>query len=433
MYSEAVTSMLKKFGVNIGDEVEVSGKDFLFKGVLMPSYTIDETNFVTLKLEDGYNIGINISNVLSIRKIGERKKVGEFPKVETQKKEKEIEIIYTGGTIGSKIDYESGGVHMLLQPEELMYEIPELKDIASFEVKNLFQIASEDMDYTHWQEIAKEVKKSLDSGIKGVVITHGTDTMHFTSAALSFMLQNLYRPVVLTGAQRSSDRGSSDAFMNLICAAHAAKSDIGEVTVCMHGTTNDDFCYLHRGTKVRKMHTSARDAFKSINAKEIAKVFPDGKIEVLSDYKRRKDDEEVKLEEKFEPKVALIKAYPNSDPDIIRYLLDKGYKGIVIEGTGLGHVPTNAKNSWIPQIKEASEKGCYVVVTSQCLYGRVNSHVYRNLRILSKAGAIHAQDMLPEVAYIKLGWLLGNKKENIKYLIQKNIAGEITERTVYKN
>ncbi|MGC9132610.1 MAG: Glu-tRNA(Gln) amidotransferase subunit GatD [Candidatus Micrarchaeia archaeon] len=430
MYSKEIVEYLKGKSIEIGNEVIVKGVDFEFHGIIMPSYSLQEENFLAIKLGNGYNIGISLEKIKNIEKIGEGKKIGEFPKRKVEKKESNIGLFYTGGTIGSKIDYVSGGVHMLLQPEELFYEVPELSDIANFEVKNLFQIASEDMNYKHWQKIAKEVADSLNKGVEGIVITHGTDTMHFTSAALSFMLQNLYKPVILTGAQRSSDRGSSDAFMNLICSAYAAKSDFGEVGVCMHASSNDDFCFLHRGTKVRKMHTSARDAFKSINSKEIAKIFQNGKIEFISQYRKRKNDEKVKAEIGFEEKVALLKAYPNSDPSIISFFVDKGYKGIVIEGTGLGHVPTNTEFSWIPEIKNAVEKGVYVIITSQCLYGRVNSYVYRNLRILSSAGAIHCEDMLPEVAYIKLAWLLGNKKENIKELIKKNIVGEITQRTL---
>jgi len=433
MYSKEVIDFLEKNKIKFGNEIFIKGEDFEFEGILMPSYSLEESNFITLKLKNGYNIGIAFSKIKKIEKISEGEKIGEFPKKKVEKKlEKSIGLFYTGGTIGSKVDYESGGVHMLLEPEELFYEVPELSNIANFEVKNLFQIASEDMNYKHWQKIAEEVAKGLNKGLEGAIITHGTDTMHFTSAALSFMLQNLHKPVVLTGAQRSSDRGSSDAFMNLICSAYVAKSDFGEVGVCMHATSNDDFCFLHRGTKVRKMHTSARDAFKSINSKEIAKVYQNGKIEFISEYRKRKNDEEIKVEIGFEPKVALLKAYPNSDPGIISYFVDKGYKGIVIEGTGLGHVPTNSELSWIPEIKNAVEKGVYVLITSQCLYGRVNSYVYRNLRILSSAGAIHCEDMLPEVAYVKLGWLLGNRKENIKELIKKNITGEITERTLLK-
>jgi glutamyl-tRNA(Gln) amidotransferase subunit D len=433
MYSKEVIDFLEKNKIKFGNEIFIRGEDFEFEGILMPSYSLEESNFITLKLKNGYNIGIALSKIKKIEKISEGEKIGEFPKKKVEKKlEKSIGLFYTGGTIGSKVDYESGGVHMLLEPEELFYEVPELGDIANFEVKNLFQIASEDMNYKHWQKIAEEVAKGLNKGLEGAIITHGTDTMHFTSAALSFMLQNLHKPIVLTGAQRSSDRGSSDAFMNLICSAYVAKSDFGEVGVCMHATSNDDFCFLHRGTKVRKMHTSARDAFKSINSKEIAKVYQNGKIEFISEYRKRKNDEEIKVEIGFEPKVALLKAYPNSDPGIISYFVDKGYKGIVIEGTGLGHVPTNSELSWIPEIKNAVEKGVYVLITSQCLYGRVNSYVYRNLRILSSAGAIHCEDMLPEVAYVKLGWLLGNRKENIKELIKKNITGEITERTLPK-
>lgn len=126
----------------------------------------------------------------------------------------------------------------------------------------------------HWIKIAHEVAKSLNSGDSGVVVAHGTDTMGYTAAALSFMLRDLGKPVILVGAQRSSDRPSSDAAMNLICSVRMSTSDVAEVMVVMHGETGDTYCLAHRGTKVRKMHTSRRDAFRSINDVPIAKVWP---------------------------------------------------------------------------------------------------------------------------------------------------------------
>jgi len=256
--------------------------------------------------------------------------------------------------------------------------------------------------------------------------------LHYTSAVLSFMLKNLSKPVVIVGSQRSSDRGSSDTFMNLICSAYASISDIAEVGVCMHATTNDDYCYFTRGTKVRKMHSTRRDAFRSINEMPIAKIWSNGKIEILNNNYKRRSDEKVVADVKFEPKVALLKSYPGSEPDILEFLVKKGYKGFVIEGTGMGHVPTNADKSWIPVIKKLIKDGIPVVIAPQTIYGRINTDVYSNLRILyHEAKAIPSEDMLPEVAYLKLGYVLGHTKdlEKVRELMLTNMVGEITKRS----
>lgn len=435
MYSEEIEKALKKEKIEVGDEIKLVTSKGEFKGKLMPRYEFGDNNILVLKLENGYNIGIRFEKDSKIVKISEKKE--EKPKKLSFKKKEDlpnIGLIYTGGTIGSKIDYVSGGVYMLTKPEELFSEVPELEGIANIEVNNLMSIASEDMTYLEWQKIAKAVAEALKKN-RGVVITHGTDTMHYTSAALSFMLNGLNAPVVITGSQRSSDRGSSDAFMNLICSAQlAAKSDIAEVTICMHESSSDNYCSAIRGTKARKMHTSRRDAFKPINNRPIARINQAGEIEYISDYKKiSEENREMKLLTGYEPKVALVKAYPNSDPEIIDYYLSKGYKGIIIEGTGLGHTPTSTPHenySWLRNIKNAIDSGMIIGITSQCLYGRVNPYVYRNLRLLSNAGAIYCEDMLPEVAYVKLGFLLGNyKREEAKKLLNVNIAGEITKRS----
>jgi len=263
--------------------------------------------------------------------------------------------------------------------------------------------------------------------------------MHYAASALSFMLHNLNAPVVITGAQRSSDRGSSDAFFNLTCAVQiAAKSDIAEVGICMHATSSDDKCAFIRGTRARKMHTSRRDAFRSINDKVIAYV--DRKLDIAynNNYSKILDeiDEPLLAEPKFESKVASIKSYPNADPEVIDFYVKKGYRGIIIEGTGLGHAPVSTEHEnflWSEHIKKAVDKGVIVGMTSQCLYGRVNKNVYRNLRLISNLGVIYCEDMIPETALIKLGWLLANyKPEDAKKLLNRNMVGEIKKRSEFE-
>ncbi len=436
MYGKKIIDDLSSKSISVGDKIEMKKGNESIIGEVMPSTEFNNPEILVLKLGNGYNIGINPSGY-ELKKISSHE-AREFPKAQLSRNESlpDIALIYTGGTIGSKIDYKTGGVYMLTKAEELLYEIPEATEIANISISSLFNIASEDMSFIEWQKIANEVARKLNEGSRGVVITHGTDTMHYTAAALSFMLKNLNAPVVLTGSQRSSDRGSSDAFMNFICATYAAaNSDIAEVGICMHKSSSDDKCMYIRGNKARKMHTSMRSAFRPINDKPIAYI-SNGNIEYVSSYRKRNaGGNKVEVLGKFESKVALIKFYPNSDPGILDYYMEKGYKGIILEGTGLGHVAVSTEHkeyNWMEKIKEAEDQGIVFGMASQCIYGSVNANVYRNLRILNSLGVIYCKDMTAETAYIKLGWLLGNKrKEEAEGLLAQNIAGEISERVEY--
>jgi len=340
-------------------------------------------------------------------------------------------MIITGGTIASRYDPKTGGVDPLESSQDLFKFYPGLfEKVNVLKVETPFMKASEDMDYKDWQKIARVAEKLLnDPNIKGIIITHGTDVLHYTSAILSFFLKDLNKPVVLTYSQRSIDRASSDANLNLQCSALAAISDIAEVMLVGHATTNDDFCYAMPGTKVKKMHTSRRDTFKVINSKPFAKVFSD-RIEIISDYKFRNKNK-VKLDLKFEEKVALLKFYPGQDPDILDYYLKKKYKGIVIEMTGLGHVASRkARLSWLKKLKEIQDKGIIVCAAAQTVYGRLDPYVYSNQRELLKTGIIYLEDMLAETALMKLSWVLGKtkNKEEVKKLMLTNFAREFNDR-----
>lgn len=346
-----------------------------------------------------------------------------------------ISILGTGGTIASRIDYKTGGVYASFSSSDIINQIPELRDIAEIKPRQIMQVMSEDITPKDWKIIAKEVANEINSEVDGVIITHGTDTMHYTSAALSFMLKDLKKPVVLVGAQRSSDRGSSDAFVNLICASHfIIKSDFAEVCIVMHENMSDDSCIAIRGCRARKMHTSRRDAFKPINDLPIARIYPNGKIEMISkNYKKREDSKPyVVLDDKLEERVALIKFYPGIDARIIDFYIKNEYKGIVIEATGLGHVSTIGKDSMLKKIEKAIKLGIPVVITSQCLYGRVHPTIYANLRKLSRIGCIFAEDMLPEVAYVKLMYALAHAKSinDVREIMLTNISNEISDRTL---
>jgi glutamyl-tRNA(Gln) amidotransferase subunit D len=296
--------------------------------------------------------------------------------------------------------------------------------MANYNARVIYQILSENMRADYWMELARAVAEEVRAGAEGVIITHGTDTMMYTAAALSFMLRTPV-PVVLVGSQRSSDRPSSDASMNAICAVTTAISDIAEVSVVMHGSTSDDYCSIHRGTRVRKMHTSRRDAFHSINQSPIGRVnYLSRSIETFIPYRHRG---EAKLEvmDRLESRCASVKYTPGVSPDVLDYYIDKGYKGIVIEGTGLGHVASN----WISSIKRATDAGIPVVVTSQCLRGRICDRVYDTGRDMLGAGAIEGEDMLPEVALVKLMWVLANKPDEVELTMKASLAGEISHST----
>ncbi len=440
-YSGKAKRIMEKFKVKVGDYVEIRWRNTTLTGYIMPRIEAGEQETLIIKLDNGYNVGLK--EVDSVKKIGKRIEFGKIPSVKVKKEPSlpTASFISTGGTIGTHVDYKTGGVYMCRTPEEIIATTPALtKYISLRSILSPFTIASEDLNYTHWQKLAKEIAKELNGGAEGVIVTHGTDTMHYTSAALSFMLRDLCKPVALVGAQRSPDRSSFDGSLNLICAAHYITSDIAEVATVMHGSSNDDYCYAIRGTKSRKMHTSRRDAFKAINEPPLARIRANGAIEKLNTNVKTRGEGIVRVETAFEPKVGILKFYPSADPTLLDYLVQKKYKGIVIEGTALGHVSTGKsgskssalakKLSWLPRIEKAVKKGVIIAITSQSIYGRTNSNVYRNLRLLKNAGAIHCEDMLTETAYVKLGWLLGQKleREEVKKKMLENIAGEINPR-----
>jgi glutamyl-tRNA(Gln) amidotransferase subunit D len=423
MYSKKILDLLEKKEIEIGDKIKVETKDFSCSGTLMPRNEINVEHLV-IKLENGYNIGINAENILSIELLEKRKEVmGKKEKeLEVKNLKEKIAILGAGGTIACKVDYRTGAVYPSVSSEDLILSFPKLKEKEIF-VKNLFSILSEDMTPEHWVKIAEEVHDVIKKGAKGVIILHGTDTMHYTSAALSFMLKSPV-PIILVGAQRSSDRGSSDNYGNLMSSILISESDIAEIGICMHGSISDDFCLFHKGTKVRKLHTSRRDTFKSVNDCPIAKIYWENeKIEILRDYKKR-GEESLSLDKRINPNVCLIYIHPGIKKEVISFA--RNYDGVVIAGTGLGHVP----NYLIEEIKKLDIP---VVIAPQTIFGRLNLNVYASGRELLNAGVIgNLCDFTPETALVKLMIALGRYKslEEIKEFMETNIAGEITERSV---
>ena len=425
-YSDSLSKTLDSLGITEGTRLAVERDGRTYTGTLMPHHEFSAPDVLILKMKSGYNVGVRITPDTNIQ-------VLDKP-VEVSRKEEEVEfrkglpklvLIGTGGTIASYVDYRTGAVHPALSTSDMINAVPEIREIANIDATVLFSIFSENMNVENWQKLAQEVADQLNNGADGVIIPHGTDTMGYTAAALSFMLGDVSKPVVLVGAQRSSDRPSSDASSNLMaCARFCTKADRAGVYVVMHDTSGDDSFAVHVGSRVRKMHTSRRDAFHSINAAPIAHLDDKGKMEVFSDGPKVTGDKVVAKVD-MERSCALLQYYPGMDPQLFEDVFMR-CKGIVISGSGLGHVNENM----IPLIKRACDNGTVVVMTSQCLNGRTNLNVYNTGRDILSAGAITVLDMLPETAYVKLMWVLANTSsvDEATEMMKTPLAGEMSDR-----
>jgi glutamyl-tRNA(Gln) amidotransferase subunit D len=430
-YKGEALRLLRQAGCNIGDIIRVTSKGKTYEGILIPRSELGSGTAIIVKMKSGYNIGIHATAEVKVEKTGK----GTKPTFATPPLPKQnpalphVVIMSTGGTIASRVDYRTGAVRSALSASDLYGVVPELSDIAQVDTEIVFSLYSENITQKHWTELAQRIAKRIEQGVDGVVIAHGTDTMAYTSAALSFALQNLPVPVILVGAQRSSDRPSSDAATNLIGAVKAAgEAPFAEVGLAMHQTISDSAIVVHRGTKVRKCHTSRRDTFKSINGFPIAKVKDLQVTMQTNDYQHRDSKKKLILKPNFSEEVALVKFYPGLDPAIIDFYVDRGAKGILLEGSGLGHVSKYCFDA----IKSALAQGMVVALASQCIWGRVNMNVYDTGRDLLSFGVVPLDDMFPETALVKLMWVLGQTgqpQEAVK-LLKTNIAGEFAPRTL---
>ncbi|MGQ9551109.1 MAG: Glu-tRNA(Gln) amidotransferase subunit GatD [Candidatus Bathycorpusculaceae bacterium] len=430
-YRGEALKAIKDSEAEIGDIIRITRKGEAYEGILIPRSEYGDEKHVVIKLRSGYNIGVRITPDTKLEKIGKGAKpaFAAPPLPEQNQALPKVAIISTGGTIASRVDYRTGAVRPALTASDLYGVVPELAEVARIEAHILLSLFSENITPKHWTEIARAVADQIAQGANGVVIAHGTDTMGYTAAALSFALQNLPVPVVLVGSQRSADRPSSDAATNLIGAVKAAaEAPFAEVVVAMHETTSDTSIAINRGTKVRKCHTSRRDAFKPVNASPIARI-QDQKVTMLTDeYKRRNQANKLILRPDFDEKVALVKFHPRMNPAIIEWFVEKGYKGLVMEGTGLGHIGNYCHEA----VRNAVEHKVLVTMASQCVWGRVNMNVYDSGRDLMALGVIPLEDMLPETALVKLMWIFGQTRnlEEAKKLLRENIAGEFSPRTL---
>ena len=431
-----VNEDLKKSGVKAGDKVQVVTVDGPLDGIFIPAP--ENTDMILLKLTSGYNIGIDKKKVKSIHILEKHQTADSFPPSYTRKSYlPSITILHTGGTIASKVDYKTGGVIARFSPDEIVEMYPELGNIGNIHSRLVRNMWSEDMRFAHYNILAREVEKEIKAGANGIIITSGTDTLHYTAAALSFALHDLPIPVLIVGSQRSSDRGSSDSQLNLVCAAKfISESEFAGVAVCMHENMSDEICIIIPGTKVRKMHTSRRDAFRPINIKPIARV-TQYKIDFLKkDYQKRDKHSHLKLMLfKEDLRVGLLKMHTNMYAE--EFLGYAGFDGLLIEAGGLGQLPINEIDEFTKEhtkifesIKSLIADGTVVALAPQTIYGQLQMNVYSPARKLQDIGALgHHNSMTPETSFIKLAWLLSNyPKDEVKVLFLQDLRGELKER-----
>ncbi|MFP9191836.1 Glu-tRNA(Gln) amidotransferase subunit GatD [Natrialbaceae archaeon A-CW1-1] len=408
-----------------GDRVRVERADRTYEGVLLPSSTDDH---LVVKLEGGYNVGIDREEAAlellaeDVYDVETSQSDDGTSEIEFDDSLPTISLISTGGTIASTVDYRTGAVTAQFDAEDVLRAVPDLAGRANYRGRVVANILSENMEPSIWQDLAAAVAEEIELGADGVVVMHGTDTMQYSASALAFMLETPV-PVVFTGSQRSADRPSSDNVMNAVCAVEAAKSDCAEVLVCMHASESDTTCALHRGTRVRKNHTSRRDAFETVGSEPLGTVDYDTETVALSGDYTERGDVDLDVDTDLEESVELVKFTPGMDPAFLDAV--SGSAGLVLEGTGLGHVHTDL----IPQVESLVEDGTTVVMTSQCLEGRVCDRVYDTGRDLLSAGVLEGEDMLPGTAKVKLMWALANADDPAEAM-QTSLAGEIQERSV---
>jgi len=423
-YTGRSLTLLKDCKAKVGDSVKITG-ELTYTGILMPRYEYNDDEHIVLKLKSGYNVGIKINEVKKIEVLS----LNEIKKETSQSLPKnsslpKVLLLSTGGTIASKIDYRTGGVTPALSASELYVAVPELSKIANIDTEVLFSEYSENLLPKHWKKIATKLDSYAKSDYKGIVIAHGTDTMQYTASFLSFALAGFPIPIALVGSQRSSDRPSSDATLNLISAVRfAVECNVHGVFVVMHHNESDDLVACHIGTRVRKNHTSKRGAFQTVGG-DPAFLVLDKKIQKNLEHEYFKNsDYSPKIN--YDARVALVKYYPGYDPKLLETIIELGYKAIIFEGTGLGHIGKTMYES----VKRANERSIFLGMTSQCIDGRIRMTVYESGRDLLNLGVVPLSDMIPETAVVKAMWALGNTKnvDDMKNLMLENIASEITD------
>jgi glutamyl-tRNA(Gln) amidotransferase subunit D len=429
-YKGHARERLTAWGVRVWSDVRaVNDAGSSFEGVILPrSETLDDQHFV-IKLKTGYNVGLHVDRIVRIEELGYKEAVYKIPEKEFPSRPDlpNVTLLGTGGTIASRLDYRTGAVIPAFTPGELYGAVPELADICNLTTKKLFGVFSENMAKEQYVGLARAIGDEIAAGVDGIVIGHGTDTMGHTAAILSFMVRDSPVPIVMVGSQRSSDRPSSDAALNLIHSVRtAAYGEIAEVQICMFGPTSDRYGLLHRGTRCRKMHSSYRNTFRTVGEVPLATVSRDSFQYLTRDFKPRDKSRRVRIDTAYDDRTTILYYYPGMKPDLVEALVEKGYRGIVIAGTGLGHV----NKPLYPALRRAIESGVHVVMTVQTLWGYAQMYVYDTGRDLMDLGIVPLDNMLPETALMKLSWVLGHTDDHaeVMQLMRTPVNHETTER-----
>ena len=428
-YRGPLRDRLLKDKIRTWSKVSVKKGDAEYEGLLLPRSQHTDDNYITLKVDTGYNLGILIDEETIIAEIGYQKGLYKLPHIDVKFKEElpNVTLLGTGGTVASRLDYRTGAVLPAFTPEELFSAVPELISTVNLTPKTLYQILSENFQPEYWVKTAEAIGREIEQGANGIIIGHGTDTMCVTGCALSYFLRNLPVPVVLVGSQRSSDRPSSDGPRNILFAANlAGHQDFAEVVICMHGSTSDSYNLIHRATRCRKMHSARRDTFRTLSDIPLGKIDESGVTWFKDDISPRKPIDDFYVDTKIDTRVGMLYFYPGMNPDMLDSMVDLGYHGVVIIGTGLAHVGTDV----YPALERCQEEEIPVVMVVEPLYGFVQLRVYETGRDMLARGVIEGENMLPSAAYTKLIWTLGHTRdlEEVKKIMLTPMAGEITNR-----
>ncbi len=428
-YRGLLRERLLKEKIRTWSKISVKKGEAHYEGLLLPRSQHTDDDYITLKVDTGYNLGILVDDETFLKEIGYQKGHYELPHVDVEFKKElpNVTLLGTGGTVASRLDYRTGAVLPAFTPEELFSAVPELTSTVNLTPKTLYQILSENFRPEYWVKTAEAIAKEIESGANGIIIGHGTDTMCVTGCALAYFLRNLPVPVVLVGSQRSSDRPSSDGPRNILYAAQlAGYENFAEVVISMHGTPSDSYNLVHRATRCRKMHSARRDTFKTLSDIPLGKIDDSGTTWLKDDVKPRSNVEDFYLDAKIDSRVGMLYFYPGMNPDLLESMVDLGYHGVVVIGTGLAHVGTDV----YPALDRAQEEEIPIVMVVEPLYGFAQLRVYETGRDMLSRGVIEGENMLPSAAYTKLIWTLGHTRnlDEVQEIMLTPIAGEITNR-----
>lgn len=327
---------------------------------------------------------------------------------------KNILIISTGGTLAS-VESENGltpGLHS----DRILEELKPVSRNSHLTIEEFSALDSANIFPEDWTALARRIGECADA-YDGITVIHGTDTLAYTVSMLSFMLANIPIPVVVTGSQLSISHPVADAFENCRCAIHMAAAGYPGIFAAFNRK-------VMLGCRTSKVRTLSFDAFESINYPNV------GEISSLGLYVNEIAIPAVKcafrVQAAYSDQVFLLKLFPGIDPSILELLYQQGYRGVYIEGFGLGGMPF-LKRDFMATVRTMTEKGMVIVIGSQCRYEGSNLSIYETGQLALASGALQAYDMTTESAITKLMWVLGQTtdKATIRSYFSTDLVGEV--------